>query len=186
MGSPMAAERIDRVDGDALARRRLERDAAAGDLDAFARLVPEWDHDLRGVVWSVVRSSGDVDDVMQASYEKALRSLDRFESRASLKTWLHAICYRTAIDHLRRQNRQRIVPLDEALAHASPTDAAWDRIRLAEVLEGIEPENRALLMLTVGCGYSYDEVAEITNLPRGTVASRIGRTRAALRKEGLA
>ena len=53
-------------------------------------MIRQWDHDLRGVVWAVVRSSHATDDVMQTAYEKAFRSLDRFGGRSAMKTWLHS------------------------------------------------------------------------------------------------
>lgn len=164
-----------------------EREARArqGDVAAFGELIREWDHDLRGVVWSIVRSAPDTDDIMQAAYEKAFRGIADFRGAASMKTWLHSICYRCAIDHLRYEGR-RIHESDAVLrtraASESTSDAAISRSELATTLAGLDPGQRALLMLVAGLGYTFDEAATITNLPRGTVASRVGRARKALRQ----
>jgi RNA polymerase sigma-70 factor (ECF subfamily) len=180
---------MDRSDGspsNADETLRLTEAAANGDLRAFAKLIRHWDNDLRGVAWSVVRSATATDDVMQSTYEKALGSLAGFDGRSSLKTWLHAICYRTAIDHVRYESHRQHFG-DESLQHvaapASTSARALDRVQLAALLDQLKPEQRSLIMMTAGLGYSFDEVADITGLPRGTVASRVGRARDVLRAE---
>lgn len=162
----------------------LEAQARGGDAPAFGSLARQWDSSLRAVVWSVVRSADATDDVMQAAYEKAFRSISGFRGGSSLKTWLHSICWRTAIDHVRYEGRRRHQPLDQVgdvAAEASTSSAALDRVELASVLERLDPDVRSLLMLTAGLGYSFDEVAEIVDMPRGTVASKVGRARRSLR-----
>lgn len=162
-----------------------EANARGGDAVAFGELIREWDSDLRGVVWAVVRSTSDIDDVMQAAYEKAFRGLSEFRGTASMKTWLHSICYRSALDHVKYEGRRRHES-DDVLclqpSTASTSDSAISRSELAETLAKLDPEQRALLMLVAGLGYTFDEAAQITGLPRGTVASRVGRARAALRR----
>ena len=164
----------------------LERRARSGDPGAFGSLIRAWDHDLRGVAWSVVRSDTATDDVMQDAYERAFRSLDRFDGRATMKTWLHSIVYRTAIDHLRYEGRRRhddvedLRPVAGTDARAAPEATAIGRQELATVLEDCTPDQRAMLMLTAGLGYSFDETAEILGENRGTVASRVSRARSRL------
>ena len=158
----------------------LELRARRGDPTAFGTLLRRYDHDLRGVAWSVVRSSDAVDDIMQSSYEKAFRSIDGFDGRSTLKTWLHSVVHRTAIDHLRREVRRHHDDLSAAASAATPDGAslgAMGRIELAEVLDGLRPEQRVALMLTAGLGYSFDEAAQIMGERRGTVASRVSRAR---------
>jgi len=157
----------------------------AGNAEAFERAVRQWDADLRGVVWSVVRNRGAVDDVMQSAYERAFRGLDRFDGRSSLKTWLHSICYRTAIDYLRYEGRRRHGNIDDQHDLASPdlSDRAVARIGLAQAFAQLTKEERALMMLTVGLGHSYDDAAQITGLPRGTVASKLRRARKRINAE---
>ncbi len=161
----------------------LQERAREGDAAAFGELIRMWDRDLRGVAWSVVRTQTDTDDVMQRAYEKAFVSLTSFNGTSSLKTWLHSICYRTALDHVRYENRRRhdgVETLEVVPAVASTDGAAMANLELDELLERLPDEQRVLLMLTAGLGYSFDETAEITGLARGTVASRISRARANL------
>lgn len=162
----------------------LQAKARRGDPYAFGELITLWDEDLRGVVWSVVRSAVDTDDVMQAAYEKAFRSIESFRQEASMKTWLHAVCYRTALDHVRYEGRRQHGSTESLHNRAGEHSASNDAIAKADLsalLEQLDPEVRALLMLTVGLGFTFDETAEITGLARGTVASKVGRAKKTLR-----
>ncbi len=162
----------------------LEALARSGDGHAFGQLIRQWDDDLRGIVWSVLRSASETDDVMQTAYEKAFRSIANFRQDASMKTWLYSICLRSAIDHSRYERRRRhesTAMLTHMASDVSTSRAALSKGELAAVLDTIDPEARGLLMLTVGLGYSFDEAAEIADLPRGTVASRVARAKQAIR-----
>ncbi len=169
----------------------LETQARDGNPTAFGALVRRFDHDLRGVAWAVVRSSTETDDVMQTAYERAFlalagRSGATFDGRASIKTWLHSIVYRTAIDHVRYEGRRKHDDVESLVAvasTASTSDAALDKTELSELFETLETEARVLVMLTAGLGLSYEETAEVVGLPRGTVASRVSRARARLQQQ---
>lgn len=158
----------------------LEAKAASGDPEAFGVLIRRWNSDLRGVAWSIVESSEAADDIMQDAYLKAFQSLGSFDGRSSMKTWLHAICYRTAIDYVRYENYRRHETLEAAAM--KPTSEATSgavaaRVELEAILSSLSPQERAMLMLTAGLGYSFDETAEIVGRRRGTVASTVGRIR---------
>jgi RNA polymerase sigma-70 factor (ECF subfamily) len=172
--------------------RDLERRATAGDAHAFGALLRRWDRDLRGVAWSVV-GGGHLDDVMQEAYERAFRKIGDFDGRSSLKTWLHTIVHRTAIDVGRYEARRRHHDLDDPAVHAAVDDAvdvhadlasrgALGRLEIAAMLARLPVEQRMALMLTVGLGHSYDEAAAITGESRGTIASRVNRARARLER----
>jgi len=111
----------------------LEARALSGDAAAFGELIREWDHDLRGVVWTVVRSAHATDDVMQNSYEKAFRSIARFDGRASLKTWLHTVCLRSAIDHTRRESYRQHDDEPELTSPPAAPDVASGAVASVEL-----------------------------------------------------
>lgn len=164
----------------------LTERARQGDPAAFGTLLRRYDPDLRGLVWSVVRSGPDTDDVLQTAYEKAFRGLAGFTGGSSLKTWLHAICYRAAIDHIRYEGRRRHLPidtLDQVAGASSAADAALARADLGRAFKVLDTDQRVVLMLTAGLGFSFDEAAEVTGLPRGTVASKVSRGRRRLEQE---
>lgn len=171
--------------------RSLEHRARQGEAAAFGALIRVFDRDLRGLVWSIVQSSDTTDDVMQTAYEKAFRSIRTFDGRSALKTWLHSICYRAAIDHVRYENRRRHDDVDaveqgvfgQLIASSDGVENVNDRLDLDARLATLDPEVRALLMLTIGMGYSFDETAEIVGIKRGTVASKVSRARTRLSEE---
>lgn len=180
---------LDRVDN-----RLLEERARQGNAAAFGALIEQFDHDLRGVVWSVVRSNHATDDVMQVAYEKAFRKIGTFDGRSALKTWMHRICYRAAIDHVRYENRRRHADIDDVTMAgpfssrtATPSDVGRvdDAIEVEAMLTDFDDEQRALLMLTLGLGYTFDETAEIMEMNRGTVASKVSRARTKLQQKGV-
>ncbi len=152
----------------------------AGDVQAFETFVRANDRKLRGVAWAVVRNAEQTDDIMQSAYEKAFRALPDFDGRSSMTTWLHSIIYRTAIDFVRYEGRRRHSDLDAMRNVGGTSDAASqgiDRVELGDVMDQLSPEERATLMVVTGLGYSYDDAAEILGESRGTIASRISRTR---------
>ena len=164
----------------------LERSARDGDAGAFGQLLRLWDGDLRGVAWSVARSAAATDDIMQDAYERAFRAIDGFNGESAMKTWLHSIVYRSALDFVRYEDRRAHDDASElgnvatTTSGTQPDVTAVDRSELASVLEACTLEERAMLMLTTGLGYSFDETAAILDMKRGTVASRVGRVRARL------
>lgn len=166
-----------------LSEEQLVSRACEGDPASFGELIRLWDADLRGVAWSVCRSASDTDDIMQRTWEKAFRSIDSFDGRSKLKTWVWSICRRTALDHIRYEGRRKHDPesaMRQWEAHENTSRDAADRMELSAVLDSLDPETRSLLMMTAGLGLSVDEAAEIAELPRGTAASRIRRARARL------
>ncbi len=174
--------------GDAAFVAADEAAARRGEPQAFGRLLRRWDHDLRGVAWAVVRDAHAVDDVCQAAYEKAFRSIDRFAGDSSMKTWLHSIVYRAAIDHTRREGIRRHETLDAVAATAGPastSDSAIGHLEVLDTFGRLDPETRAMVMLTGVAGLSFDEVAAICGVARGTVASRVSRARTRLRTEAM-
>lgn len=156
----------------------------SGDPVAFGALIREIDPYLRRVVWAVVGNGPDTDDVMQDSYEKAFLAISTFEGRSSIRTWLHSICYRTALDFVRHSSRRRHD--GEGVLQTLPSSEFVDeqvssRDELATMFALLRQDERAVLMLR-GLGYSTTEIAKITGLRFGTVASKGHRAQKKLRR----
>lgn len=159
---------------------RLAR-ARRGDIQAFTGLLREHDDAMRALVWSIVRDGWLMDDVLQAAYEKAFRALPGFRGESSFKTWLHRICYTTAIDALRYEGLRRHEDIDShgELSGSSPgpATAVVERITLGEALAHLpEPQRTALVLVAVE-GMSYDEAAGVCGTTAGTIASRVSRAK---------
>lgn len=163
--------------------RALVAQSIQGDTAAFSQLVRRHDDKMRGVVWRLVRSRDEMDDILQDAYLKAWRALGTFRGDAAFSSWLYRIVYTTALDHVKAVARRRIVPLDEASAGAVPDAAARiaDADALKHALADLPADQLAVIALVDGQGESYDEVAELLGISPGTVGSRLSRARAQLR-----
>lgn len=159
--------------------------ARRGDVDAASDLFRRYDDGLRALAYRLLGDRDRMDDALQDAYVKAFRALPRFEGRASFGTWLYRIVYNVCVDELARVHRPT-VPLDEAFEWVDPAPGAADvlpeRHRLADALGALAPEERAAVLLVDAQGFDYADAAVVLGVPEGTVASRLSRARASLRK----
>jgi RNA polymerase sigma-70 factor (ECF subfamily) len=124
----------------------------------------------------LTRRASLAEDLTQEVFTAAWGALDRFEGRASIRTWLHRIAYNTFVDTQRRQGRQAAgvetlgqppgAAVSDPVSQAMATEEA-DRVR--EALEGLAVDDRATLVLHYIEGLSYREMAQVLDQPSGTV-----------------
>jgi RNA polymerase sigma-70 factor, ECF subfamily len=160
--------------------------ARSGDRDAFLRLVEPHDRGLRALVYRMVRDRDRMDDALQETYVLAFRGLRRFRGDSSFSTWLYRIAYNVALGELRRSRRLHVVSFEDV---REPPDRGPDpaeevelRAGLAAAMAELSPEDRAAVVLVDAQGFDYRAAGEILGVPVGTVASRLNRARAALRR----
>ena len=172
---------------DELSDQALAARAGAGDDGAFREIVRRHDPQLRALVRRVLRDDGNVaDDVMQEAYLKAFRALDRFRGQATLATWLYRITYNACVDHMRRARFAPVADADDGAEPAwtgpNPADVASTRHVLGQALTNLDARRRAVVLLVDGQGLDYAEAAAVLGVRPGTVASRLSRARADLRR----
>ena len=169
--------------------------AVAGRGDGFEELVRRYQ---RPIVSYVYRMTGDYEaalDLTQDVFIRVYNSLARYRPEYKFSTWIYRIAHNAAIDHLRRHST-REQELDatgpggdtyeKPLASDSPTpeqlsERAERRAEIEEVIRQLPPAYRELIVLRHAHDLSYDEIAEVTGLPLGTVKNRIFRAREAMR-----
>ena len=168
----------------------LMQKAQRGNVDAFHRLVDRHAAPLFRLATTLVKTHDDAEDVVQETLAAAYRALNSFQQRSSVKTWLFAICYRQAA-LLRRKNKNpiRMLGEDESVTadpatlggkgHAATVETRMD---VQAALARLPEDQRAILLLREFDGLSYEEIATVLELPRGTVESRIFRARQALKE----
>lgn len=160
--------------------------ASGGDIDAFYALITRHDEGLRRLAYRLLRDRDAMDDALQESYLKAFRALPRFAGDSSFKSWMYRIVYNTCIDELRRTGKVRILPIESAAGHADqrrgPGELATEKIDLADAVAGLAPETRAAVLLVYVDGMDYRSAGEVLGVSRGTLASRLHRGRAQLRR----
>lgn len=166
--------------------RELVRRARSGDPGAFDALVSRHGPGLLRLAAGMLGQAADAQDVVQETLLGAFKGLARFDGRSAVRTWLVGILVRQASLH-RRRGRRWPQPLDEASPPPTPlrgegTLAAADaRLDLAAMLAALSEEHRQVLLLREIEGLSYDDIATLLGIARGTVESRIFRARQALR-----
>ncbi|MCK8779547.1 RNA polymerase sigma factor [Rhizobium sp. NTR19] len=136
---------------------------------------------LRRYSRSLTRSDSESDDLLQDSLEKALANRGQWRG-GSLKSWIYRIMTNVHLNTRRALARRPSVPIEAAENAAdemSPGDPL-ERRKLIRAVDALPKDARAVLMLVVVEGYSYQEVADILEVPVGTVMSRLSRARHAL------
>jgi RNA polymerase sigma factor (sigma-70 family) len=162
-----------------------------------AQVMPHLDAAYRFAHW-LVRSGGDADDIVQEAFLRAFRAFDTLRS-ADAKAWLLAIvrnCHATALQQQRRGGVTVALGADDAATdvpqlvavEGDPERASIERDEqraLERLLAALAPEHREVLLLREMEDMSYREIATVTQLPLGTVMSRLARARAALKLQWL-
>jgi RNA polymerase sigma-70 factor (ECF subfamily) len=150
----------------------------------FTELLKRHDRKLRALAYRMLR--GDrfwMEDALQEAYIRAYRAKDTLRSHDEAGTWLYRIVYNTCVDVQRSAARHRHVPLEDALlppVHDAPPPG-WSG--LASALDALPFEQRAAVLLIDAEGLDYAAAAEVLGIPVGTVASRLSRARASLRRD---
>ena len=172
------------------------------DQATFADQAMEYMPQLYSTALRMTRNASDAEDLVQETYLKAYRAFDRFEDGTNLRAWLFRILTNTFINTYRSKKRRpdeseldeledfylyrRMGGLEAARAQRSAEDELMDHFTDAEVQAAIEsiPETyRTAVVLADVQGFSYKEIAEMEQVPIGTVMSRLHRGRKALQKQ---
>ncbi len=149
----------------------------------MAALVPR----LRRFALGLTRAPDQADDLVQATCERAIRGLDGFTRGTRLDSWMYRIMqnlHRNALrDHAVRLRHATQVGLqgEPSLDGAGAAQARADLQTVGAALDRLDPEQRMALILVGVEGFSYQEAAEIMEVPVGTVTSRLARARLRLR-----
>ncbi len=178
-----------RIDPLGNADERLVQRVRAGDTRAFPELVRRHDERLRGLAYKLL--AGDrsrMDDAMQNGYLQAFRSIDRFRGDADLGSWLYRIIYNACLDEIRRAKR-RPEPVDVERLNwerpsrwAGPERAVVAADEVLRALSALPEDQRVTVVLVDGEGFDHHQAAEILGVAAGTVASRLSRARATMRR----
>jgi RNA polymerase sigma-70 factor (ECF subfamily) len=175
--------------------QRLIAECLEGRTAAFGELVRRYQDRLYNTVFRLVDNAEDAHDVVQEAFLNAYQSLGNFKGEARFFTWLYRIAINTAISLKRKQkpvlalrtgtaDTGNTEPLDASESsrpeHAMEQAEQGRRIRTA--LNQLSAEHRTVLVLKDIEGQKYEAMAEILQVPIGTVRSRLHRARLELRQ----
>jgi len=191
-----------RIDYRSIDDAELARLCVGRDADAVRHVLASNNQRLFRAAWSILKDRAEAEEAVQAAYVSAFSSIDRFEGRSSLSTWLTRIVVNEALGRLRSERRRRArleaegVPVLDtyrerlmAGSETAPPDAAVAREQLRRLLEHAiaqMPEIfRTVFVLREVEGLSVEATAEALDIPAATVKTRFLRARKRL-QEALA
>jgi RNA polymerase sigma-70 factor (ECF subfamily) len=167
----------------------------------FSDLAMEHMPSLYSAALRMTRNPADAEDLVQETYLKAYRAFESFQAGTNLKAWLYRILTNTFINSYRSKKRRpeqtelddvedlylyrRLGGLEAAAAGRSAEEEVLDHFtdtEVKEALESLPDQFRMAVLLADVEGFSYKEIAEILDVPIGTVMSRLHRGRKALQR----
>lgn len=174
--------------------------AKAGREAAYRELVRRYERPVFSLVYRMVRNREQAEDLSQETFVKVLNAIESYKPEYKFSSWVFKIANNAAIDHLRRRELDTLsldgsphaetpemieaTALQIGSAGESPLEEVVARELGGEIEDGIKllrPEYRTCILLRHVEGRSYEEIAEILNLPLGTVKTYIHRARNELR-----
>lgn len=156
----------------------------------FERLtLPHLEAAYNLALW-LVRNPAEAEDIVQTTYLRAFEAFDRFSGN-SAAAWIMTIIRNTAFTHLSKNKRSdNLVSFDDVVhQHEKPLKNSFDlgpeesltriatKVQVDECINRLSTEYREVLFLRDIEGYSYKEISDITQVPKGTVMSRLSRAR---------
>ena len=169
--------------------RALIETVLKGDATAYRGLVERYEQRIYNVVYGMVRNQEDARDLAQDTFIKAYNNLHRFRLESSFYTWLYRIAMNVCIDFHRRRKLRRTEEFDEGIA-ARGSDGTIDpmhrkldpgkdlerkqlREKIMAAMDELPEDQKQIIVLREIDGMSYKEIAEVLDIPEGTVMSRL-------------
>ncbi len=167
----------------------------AGNRQAFGELVERYQDRLFNTLVRVLGSRDDASEVLQDAFVQAYTKLESFRGSSQFYTWMYRVALNMACSHRRRTARRRdeqSIDRIREVSGAEPVDSSLQPEQMAlrseqtdlvqAALLEISDEHRQILVLREMEDYSYETIAEILELPVGTVRSRLFRARLQLKE----
>ena len=174
--------------------------AMAGREDGFEELVRRYQRPIAAYVYRMVGDYEAALDLTQEVFIKVYNSLRRYRPEFKFSTWIYKIAHNAAVDHLRRygtrggaaakalvgefEGEQYDLPIESRrLSPEQESERAERRAEIENVVRQLPAAYRELVLLRHSHDMSYDEIAEVTGLPLGTVKNRLFRARETMRQQ---
>jgi RNA polymerase sigma-70 factor (ECF subfamily) len=182
---------IGSMEGGSPEEARLIEACKEGDAAAFNLLVWRWERPLYNFVYKYVGDGDLAQDLVQDTFVRVLKSLPRYTHRGSFSTWLYRIAINLCKDHLKRKrvpmvslhdyyttgSGERVYIQDRVADESARTDEevrAGEREQMVRrLLGGLPEEERVVILLKEYQELTFREIAEVLDVPEGTVKSRL-------------
>ncbi len=157
---------------------------------AFDQAALEHIDALFGYAMTLTRDTTDAEDLVQETYVRAARAVNRPDIDANLKGWMFVIMRNAWLNQVRHKNAGPLfVDLDSSESTEEVHDNPYvvylrkvEREQVREAIENLPDAYREIVVLRDIEGFTYQEIASVLDCPAGTVMSRLGRARGRLRK----
>jgi len=189
-----AKARVDHRNSDEAA---LVRRVQARDEIAFREIVERYQAKVFSIIYGILRNHNDAEDIAQQVFSKIYFSIQNFDFRSSLLTWIYKITVNECYDYLRKKRVRKLVYesdfSEEDAQRMQNTDAATDQTPAVDtqlarkdlvmkLLGKLSAEDRSLLMLKEVEGHSVEELAQMTGMNENTIKVKLFRARQKLVK----
>jgi RNA polymerase sigma-70 factor (ECF subfamily) len=144
-----------------------------GDKEAYQVIVERYMKRAYYIVLGFVRNSQDALDLSQESFIKAFRKIKRFDPERPFFPWFYKLLKNICLDHIKRKSRAQEIPLDEIRVFKEEREDKEMKEILWKGIESLPFEQREVIILRYFQQLSYQEIAEITAKPVGTVMSSL-------------
>lgn len=162
-----------------------------GDTSAYEEIVRCYQQRLFNTMVHILGSKEDAEDVVQESFVQAYLKLGTFQGNSAFYTWLYRISFNIAISHRRRRKKVHSIdqvreevgnePVDRGEGPGHRMEQQENIRQVHTALEKLSEEHRDVLVLRELEGMDYDRIADVLELPVGTVRSRLHRARSHLK-----
>jgi RNA polymerase sigma-70 factor (ECF subfamily) len=174
----------------------LVRRCLKGEEKAHRQLLSKYRRPVYNLAWRMVGDEEDAKDVTQETFIRAFRALSTYDVNRPFTSWLFRIATNLCIDYLRRRrpnvhsldgmrgadNEYRTADIEDPTPRPDVRhEMAEQRRMLERMVQGLPPRYKVVILLRHGRELSYNEIAEILNVPVGTVKARIHRAHSLLR-----
>ena len=172
--------------------QELVRKAKGGHLPAFDELVLKYRKQVYAIAFRMTRNHSDADDLAQEAFLRAYQALDSYKPGFEFRTWLFRIAVNASINHLKRKGRR----LETSLEDSSGLDVAASASsynpgmeieekelsgKIETAIQHLPLKLRSVFLLRTFEDLSYEEIAHVLNISKGTVMSRLSRAREKLK-----
>lgn len=172
---------------------QLIQGVVEGNREATAELIERYRRMGMTLAVKILRNEQDAEEALQDGFIRAIRSIKSFDRRSSFATWFYRIVYNVCLSRLRKKGEKYVVSIDDKDAHTDRTvisyetpEREYEEIQMNEIvtceLGRLSPHYRTVLSLFVHQELSYQEIAEVTGMPLGTVKTNLFRARAILKE----
>ncbi len=171
--------------------------AKSGDIAAFEELIDAYQKKVFNLALRIIGNYDDAADLAQETFVRIYKAISNFKEQSSFSTWVYRITTNVCLDEIRKRKNKKVVSLDEdihmedgdmkrqVVSDDPGPDEAAEREEVRRVVNNainkLPEDQRAVITMRDLHGMSYEEIAQVLDLPGGTVKSRINRARLALK-----